>query len=366
MREVTVSTFISAPREEVFDFVCDLAGRPAYTDHYLHDYRLARANPVGVGAAARFRLEAPLAKEYAELQIKEADRPRRIVEELRVGRRGRNRSLAVYEFTPEGGGVTRVELTTFSEPATIVDRLKEIEEGARAAANDLRGAAEGAAEAGDHRRLRAGEGAALRGLDGHGPGARPAPLGTTRLPGPMDVLRRRLALALCLLGLAAAVAACGEEEPGFDEPAREGLAIGLDGIDYNVFITRQLNPAIPPDDTYYAGGEPDPDETLYGVFIQACNNSDRPRETAEDFRVVDNQGNEFEPEQENAGEVIAYEPRELEPEECIPEAGSLAQLGPEAASMLLFRLPVEVTENRPLELEIEGEGDEHLTFELDL
>jgi uncharacterized protein YndB with AHSA1/START domain len=126
MRQVTVTTFISAPREEIFDFVCDLAGRPAYTDHCLRDYRLARVNPVGVGAAARFRLNAPFAKEYAELQIKEADRPRRIVEELRVGRRGRNRSVAVYDFTPEGGGVTRVELTTYSEPATVVDRLKEI------------------------------------------------------------------------------------------------------------------------------------------------------------------------------------------------------------------------------------------------
>ncbi len=126
MRAVTVHTVISAPREEVFDFVCDLAGRPAYTDHYLEDYRLARAKPVGEGAAARFRLNAPLAKEYAELRITEVDRPRRIVEELRVGRRGRNRSLAVYDFTPEGGGVTRVELTTYSEPATIVDRLKEI------------------------------------------------------------------------------------------------------------------------------------------------------------------------------------------------------------------------------------------------
>jgi uncharacterized protein YndB with AHSA1/START domain len=126
MRQVTVTTFISAPREDVFDFVCDLAGRPAYTDHYLQDYRLARVNAVGKGAAARFRLNAPFAKEYAELQIKEVDRPRRIVEELRVGRRGRNRSLAVYDFTPEGGGVTRVELTTYSEPATIIDRLKEI------------------------------------------------------------------------------------------------------------------------------------------------------------------------------------------------------------------------------------------------
>jgi uncharacterized protein YndB with AHSA1/START domain len=126
MRQVTVDAYISAPREEVFDFVADLAGRPAYTDHYLEDYRLARANPVGEGAAARFRIKAPFAKEYAELEIKEVDRPRRIVEEIRVGRRGRNRSLAVYDFTRETGGITRVELTTFSEPATPIDRLKEL------------------------------------------------------------------------------------------------------------------------------------------------------------------------------------------------------------------------------------------------
>jgi uncharacterized protein YndB with AHSA1/START domain len=126
VREVTVSTVISAPREQVFDFVCDLAGRPSYADHYMRDYRLARVNPVGLGAAARFALHPPLRKEYAELSITELDRPRRIVEEVRWGRRGRNRSLAIYELTQEGGGATRVELTTFSEPATFVDRLKEV------------------------------------------------------------------------------------------------------------------------------------------------------------------------------------------------------------------------------------------------
>ena len=122
MREVTVDTHISAPREQVFDFVADLAGRPAYTDHYLEDYRLARANPVGEGAAASFRMRG----QWAELSIKEADRPRRIVEEVRFGRRGRNRALAVYDFSAEAGGVTRVELSTLSEPATLLDRLREI------------------------------------------------------------------------------------------------------------------------------------------------------------------------------------------------------------------------------------------------
>ncbi len=126
MREVTVSTVISAPRDDVFDFVSDLAARPAWTDHYLHDYRLARVNTVGEGAAARFRLRLPIAREYAELMITEFERPRRIVEEVAVGRRGRNRSLAIYDFIQESAAVTRVELTTYSEPATFVDRIKEV------------------------------------------------------------------------------------------------------------------------------------------------------------------------------------------------------------------------------------------------
>jgi uncharacterized protein YndB with AHSA1/START domain len=126
MREVSVQAVISAPREEVFDFVADLAARPTITGHFMDDYRLARVNPVGVGAAARFKLDAPLANEWAELTITKADRPRQIIEEIRYGRRGRNRSVAVYDFSRESGNTTRVEFTTFSEAATIVDRLKEI------------------------------------------------------------------------------------------------------------------------------------------------------------------------------------------------------------------------------------------------
>ena len=101
--------------------------RPAGVHGPLHARLPARPRePGGIGAASRFQLKAPFAKEYAELQITEVDRPRRIVEEIRVGRRGRNRSLAVYDFSDEGHGVTRVELTTFSEPATPIDRIKEL------------------------------------------------------------------------------------------------------------------------------------------------------------------------------------------------------------------------------------------------
>lgn len=178
--------------------------------------------------------------------------------------------------------------------------------------------------------------------------------------------RSMLRLAACLLVLAAPLGllGCGDEEPGIDEPAREGLAIGLGGIDYTVFITRELNPRITPDNAYVTDEAP-PGEALYGIFLRACNTSDDQRAAASEFTVTDNQHNTFEPEPLPADNHFAYAPVTLEPKECIPEAGSVAQLGPTAGSMLLFKFPLENTENRPLELEIEQNGEKR-TFELDI
>lgn len=125
MRPVTVHTSISAPREAVFDYVGDLAGRVAYSDHYMKQVRLTRPRSHGKGAAARFMLETPLGVEWAEIAIAEAERPRRIVEEGRIGRLGRSRFAAVYEFGRDVEGLTRVELTVWTEPATRIDALKE-------------------------------------------------------------------------------------------------------------------------------------------------------------------------------------------------------------------------------------------------
>jgi hypothetical protein len=186
------------------------------------------------------------------------------------------------------------------------------------------------------------------------------------------VLPTKTIAAACALLVAVGLTACGDEEPGVDEPAREGLALPLGGVEYNVFITRQLNPSITPDKAYYRGPPPRKGQTLYGVFLQVCNNSKQPRQTASEFKIVDNQDKEFEPAELPEDNEFAYHPTRLDPEECVPESGSVAQLGPTAGSMLMFELPLDVTENRPLELEVESgspaEDDEphKLTFELDI
>jgi uncharacterized protein YndB with AHSA1/START domain len=125
VRPVTLTTSISAPREEVYDFLVDLANRVAYTDHYMKDYRLARANSIGVGAAARFKLDAPISQQWGEIEITQADRPRRIAERGRIGRLGRTPTAAVYELVQDAGDVTRVELTIWTEPATPFDAALE-------------------------------------------------------------------------------------------------------------------------------------------------------------------------------------------------------------------------------------------------
>jgi hypothetical protein len=187
--------------------------------------------------------------------------------------------------------------------------------------------------------------------------------------------RRRVFLALACAATAATFSGCFlEEEKEEGEPLREGLAVSVGGIEYTVYITRELNPALADDRGYWKGEEAKPGFALYGIFLQACNrsgeNDDDDVETdtyeaTEDFVVVDTQGNEYEPLEAEEENVFHYHPEALEPSECIPEVGSLAQLGPTAGAMLPFEFPLEAGENRPLELEIRADGQE-AAVELDL
>jgi hypothetical protein len=181
----------------------------------------------------------------------------------------------------------------------------------------------------------------------------------------MALGRKFLTVLLCAFALALA-AGCGKEHSA-GEPHREGLSIELEGVEYTVYITRELNLKIPPDQAYYNGPEAPPGQAYFGVFLQVCNPKGAPKRTAEEFKVVDNQGNEFEPTEIEEKNPFAYHPQTLGEKRCIPQAGSVAQLGPSEASMLLFKLPLSNTENRPLELEIEGptEGGSE-AVELDL
>lgn len=126
MDAFTVSTTISRPREEVFEYLSDIANHAEFSDHYLVDWHLLREDPRGVGAGARFRVKAPLNRfSWADLTISELQRPFRILERGRGGKYNRIRIVAIYTLQPAPGGGTQVDLTLETETALPSDRLMD-------------------------------------------------------------------------------------------------------------------------------------------------------------------------------------------------------------------------------------------------
>jgi uncharacterized protein YndB with AHSA1/START domain len=126
MDPLSVSIIIDAPREQVFDYLQDLANHAEFTDHYLVDWHLTREDSVGIGAGARFRVKAPRNRfAWADVTFAEVQRPHRIIEVGRSGKDNRVRSLGEYELSAGAAGTTRVRFTYETEPSTLSDRLME-------------------------------------------------------------------------------------------------------------------------------------------------------------------------------------------------------------------------------------------------
>jgi hypothetical protein len=177
----------------------------------------------------------------------------------------------------------------------------------------------------------------------------------------MSVRRKRaLAAALSLAAVLLLGAGCGEEH---ETEVPEGEPLELGEVEYNVQITRFLNPDDREDREYVEGQElPPRGQSFLAVFIEVENNGDEaitlPSE--EDLRVVDTTF-------ESTG--TAYTPlpndnifalrlgSELGPNEELPEDDTAAAAGPTQGSIILFSVPADIATNRPLELEF-LEGDE--------
>jgi uncharacterized protein YndB with AHSA1/START domain len=122
----TVSTTIDKPREEVFEYLADIANHAEFSDHYLVDWHLLRVETYGKGAGARFRVKAPLNRfSWADVSFAEVTPPYRIVERGRSGKYNRVRTLGTYTLSPGASGTTRVEFTLETQPVQMSDRLME-------------------------------------------------------------------------------------------------------------------------------------------------------------------------------------------------------------------------------------------------
>jgi len=161
----------------------------------------------------------------------------------------------------------------------------------------------------------------------------------------------RSALSLLAgLALAGGLVACGEEEL---TEVVEGEPIELAGLDYNVQITRFLNPDDAEDAQYLVGQPPPPSGSEYlGVFMVIANHEEEGRPSATNYVVRDTLEQEYElrpSESPYALEIGGDVPAEGE----LPLPNTAARNGPNQASLLIFEVSDDVSENRPLKLEIQ-------------
>ena len=121
-----MSSTISKPREEVFEYLADIANHPEFTDHYLVDWRLLREETYGTGAGARFRMKQPFRRfNWADVTFVELEPPFRIVQRGRGGKYNRIRMLGTYTLSPGPAGSTRLEYPLETVPVMASDRIME-------------------------------------------------------------------------------------------------------------------------------------------------------------------------------------------------------------------------------------------------
>ena len=126
MDPVELAITIDRPREEIFDYLADIANHPEFCDHYLKEWHLTRVDSYGRGAGARYRMDAPLQRfAWSDLTFVVVEPPRRIVAVGRGGKYNRIKTFASWTLEPAAGGGTRVAFVFETEPALATDRLME-------------------------------------------------------------------------------------------------------------------------------------------------------------------------------------------------------------------------------------------------
>ena len=180
----------------------------------------------------------------------------------------------------------------------------------------------------------------------------------------------RILLATALVALAG----CGGGTGVVTTAETEGLYLDINGLKYQIEMSRYMNEADDEDAEYLVGlpestEPPAEDETWFGVWVRVENTSeDETRPAADVWEIHDTQENIYRPIPIDTDvNPFAFEPVDVPPKTVIPLADTAAGQGPVQGSLLLFKLKVDSLQNRPLELKFSnGGGSDEGTYDLDV
>jgi hypothetical protein len=172
-----------------------------------------------------------------------------------------------------------------------------------------------------------------------------------------------LLAALALAVLALTVSACGYSSDSKD--VVEGEVVKLGELKYQVIFSRFLNPS-DNEDSAYLVDQPPPKKgsSYFGVFLEVQNKSEENQKLSSGFTITDADDQRF-PAVPSESLYAFPAGGEVEPQEPIPAPDSTSQQGPIEGSLVLFELPADASENRPLTLSIASpEGPAEVTLDL--
>jgi hypothetical protein len=170
-----------------------------------------------------------------------------------------------------------------------------------------------------------------------------------------------LLVALVALLGASLLAGCGNKKDIVTSADTEGIYVDAGPLQYQVQISRQLNPADEEDKGYFVG-VPDPEggvnaeETWFAVFVKVWNRTEDSHLPTSDFEIEDTVGKRYEPVEVDEDNVFAYRATQIPSGGQLPGIDDVANEGVIGGSMLLFKLTLDSLANRPLVLHIKSEG----------
>jgi len=176
--------------------------------------------------------------------------------------------------------------------------------------------------------------------------------------------------------VAVAASGCGKSAGTAQSQSAEteGLYLDVNGLKYQIEMSRYINPDDVEDREYLVGlpegsEEPAADETWFGVWVRVENTSEEETlPAANRWEIHDTQENVYRPIPiDPETNPFVYEPVDVPPKTVLPLTTSAAGQGPIQGSLLLFKLTIDSLQNRPLELKFSnGGGGQEGSYALDV